>query len=145
MKTIQKLIIVISLVIFATNVFADGMDWVAFPDENINTYPIIFGNIKDSERTTIACGNNNFSPSTFKPSLNNSEIDLSAKCIPKEGNLFFYIGNLNSDNSDNSNKFQSIIAKNLFSFYFINTNIKIENKKNNQDQNLTLTFPFKLS
>lgn len=137
MKLTQYLLIVISLVMFITNVFAEGADWVAFPDENIKTYPIIFGNIKEPDATTIDC-ENNFYPSTFKPSQDNSEIELSYFCKKDRitgKDLFFYIGNLNENN-----KFQSIIAKDLFRFYFIKTNIRTS-----QDQNLTLTFPFKLS
>ncbi len=135
MKNIQKLIIVLSLVIFLNNVFAEDTitDWIAFPKENIKTYPIIFGNIKEPDGIQIGC-EDNFSPSVFKPSQEDLEIGLASLCVKKETNVFFYIGNLNQ------NKFQSLTAKDIFRFYFIETNLKI-----NPDQNLSLTFPFKLS
>jgi len=135
MKNIQKLIIVLSLVIFLNNVFAEdtNTDWIAFPKENIKTYPIIFGNIKEPDGIKIVCGDN-FSPSVFKPSQEDLEIELTSSCVKKETNVFFYIGNLNQ------NKFQSLTAKDIFRFYFIETNLKI-----NPNQNLSLTFPFKLS
>lgn len=135
MKSIQKLIIVLSLVLFLNNVFAEGTDWIAFLDENINTYPIIFGKIQEPLGITITC-ENNFSPSTFKPSQDDSEIAINTYCDKNQTDLFFYIGYKNQ----NQNKFQSVIAKDFFRFYFIETNLKI-----GQDQNVTLTFPFKLS
>lgn len=137
MKNIQKLIIVLSLVIFLNNVFAEdtNTDWIAFPKENIKTYPIIFGNIKEPDGIQIVC-EDNFSPSVFKPSQEDLEIGLTSSCDKNQENqdVFFYIGNLNQ------NKFQSLTAKDIFRFYFIETNLKI-----NPDQNLSLTFPFKLS
>ena len=59
MKNIQKLIIVLSLVIFLNNVFAEdtNTDWIAFPKENIDLSNNIC-NIKEPDGIQIVCEDN---------------------------------------------------------------------------------------
>lgn len=130
-----KIITILSLITSLGITFAEGTDWIAFNDENIKIYPIIFGKLQEPpDGLTINC-QNNFSSSTFKPAQDDSELSLDRNCRKVETNVFFYIGKIG-----NNQNFQSVIAKDFFNFYFIETNLNTS-----PDQNKKLTFTFKLS
>jgi hypothetical protein len=133
-----KAIIVLVLILNIGVVFAeDQSDWIVFPKDNRNIYPIIFGNIPSPE-ARIDC-NTSFSTNSFYPAANNPYESIDSDCNRSGGNVFFYVTKINSQ------EIQSIVAKDFFRLYNIRTNINLVNNTTNSNQDINLTFPFKLS
>jgi hypothetical protein len=137
MYKVLKAIIVLVFILNIGLVFAnDQNDWIVFPKDNRNIYPIIFGNIPDPEarEARIDC-TTSFLSNSFYPAVNNPQESINSDCNRTGTNVFFYVTKISSPEN-----IQSIVAKDFFRLYNIRTNI---NTSNNQDINLT--FPFKLS
>lgn len=132
MYKVLKAIIVLVFILNIGLVFAED-DWIVFPKDNRNIYPIIFGNIPDPD-ARINC-ETSFLSNSFYPAVNSPYESINSDCNRTGNNVFFYVTKIN-----NPETIQSIVAKDFFRLYNIRTNI---NTSSNQDINLT--FPFKLS
>jgi len=134
MNKYLKIITLVFLIINIGLVFADN-DWIVFPTENRNIYPIIFGKIEDP--TNLINCTSNLTPTYFSPAQNSSQITISGLCKPSNTGKIIFLRN-----KDTSTDIKSVVAKDFFRYYFISTNLKYGPEG---DQNLTLNFTFKQS
>lgn len=133
MNKYLKIITLIFLVINVGLVFADN-EWIVFPTENKNIYPIIFGKIEDPNGLINCTGN--LIPSKFYPGQNTAQINVTSNCKNTDGGIIFYIRN-----KDTTTDVQSLVAKDFLRYYFISSSLRF----GEEDQNISLAFPFKQS
>jgi len=132
MKNYFKIMLLLFLLVNVRFVFAE--DWISFPTENRNIYPIVFGKIEDPDNLINCSGN--FTASKFYPGQSLPQINIYSTCKNLEAGKLFFIRN-----KDATKDVQILVAKDFFKFYFISSTLKY----GEQDQNISLTFPFKQS
>lgn len=134
MSKILKIMPLVFLIINIEVVFANN-DWIVFPTENRNIYPIIFGKIEDP--TNIVNCANNLTPTYFSPGQSSNYVNIFSNCYEREDHVIFFLRN-----KENQIDVRSLVAREFFRYYFISTNLKYGAEG---DQSLTLNFTFKQS